>query len=254
MLRVGLCGTDAEINQGLFGKPPDGDEFLILGHENFGIVEDVGKKVKGFEAGRSRRLDRAAPVRPVPQCIARRERHVQQRRYTERGIMRRHGFMARVLRRVAAVAEQDSEGAARHRRPARADVDCGEGHRSRVPAAATAGVEARRRRWCSAPGRWACSRRRSCAPAACDTRLRPRDGDRLRARRSPCRLGRRLRVVADKTLPTCEESDCRRHPRSRRPARRRSRSTPWRFSALNGVLCLLSVTGRFDMTSRSRSI
>jgi len=47
MLRVGLCGTDAEINHGLYGKPPDGDEFLILGHENLGVVEEVGKKVKG---------------------------------------------------------------------------------------------------------------------------------------------------------------------------------------------------------------
>ena len=51
MLRVGLCGTDAEINHGLYGKPPDGDEFLILGHENLGVVEEVGKKVKGWKAG-----------------------------------------------------------------------------------------------------------------------------------------------------------------------------------------------------------
>ena len=44
MLRVGLCATDAEINHGLFGKPPDGEEFLILGHENFGVVADVGAR------------------------------------------------------------------------------------------------------------------------------------------------------------------------------------------------------------------
>ncbi|HMC76226.1 MAG TPA: alcohol dehydrogenase catalytic domain-containing protein, partial [Vicinamibacterales bacterium] len=37
MIRVGLCGTDAEINHGLYGKPPEGDEFLILGHENLGV-------------------------------------------------------------------------------------------------------------------------------------------------------------------------------------------------------------------------
>src|SRR4026207_941953 len=51
MLRVGLCGTDAEINHGLYGKPPDGEEFLILGHENLGVVEDVGKKVQGWKPG-----------------------------------------------------------------------------------------------------------------------------------------------------------------------------------------------------------
>src|SRR5688500_20164751 len=51
MLRVGLCGTDAEINHGLYGQPPPGDEFLILGHENLGVVHDVGKKVKGLSTG-----------------------------------------------------------------------------------------------------------------------------------------------------------------------------------------------------------
>jgi len=49
MIRVGLCATDAEINHGLYGKAPEGDEFLILGHENLGVVEDVGKTVKGWK-------------------------------------------------------------------------------------------------------------------------------------------------------------------------------------------------------------
>ena len=71
MLRVGLCGTDAEINHGLYGKPPDGDEFLILGHENLGVVEEVGKKVKGWKAGRPRRVDRAPSVRQVPELQGR---------------------------------------------------------------------------------------------------------------------------------------------------------------------------------------
>lgn len=59
MLRVGLCGTDAEINHGLFGQPPDGDEFLILGHENLGVVADVGRKVKGWKPA-------ARPSRSMP--------------------------------------------------------------------------------------------------------------------------------------------------------------------------------------------
>jgi len=37
MLRVGLCGTDAEINLGRYGQPPIGEELLTLGHENLGL-------------------------------------------------------------------------------------------------------------------------------------------------------------------------------------------------------------------------
>ena len=51
MIRAGLCRTDAEINHGLMGEAPEGDEYLILGHENFGVIEDVGRKVKGLKAG-----------------------------------------------------------------------------------------------------------------------------------------------------------------------------------------------------------
>lgn len=94
MLRVGLCGTDAEINEGLYGKPPDGDEYLILGHENFGVVEEVGRKVKGFKAGD---LVVSTVRRPCGHCYT--CRHGENDMclsgdYLERGIMRRHGFMA----------------------------------------------------------------------------------------------------------------------------------------------------------------
>ena len=94
MLRVGLCGTDAEINEGRYGKPPDGEEFLILGHENFGIVEEVGKKAKGFKAGD---LVVSTVRRPCGHCYtcAHGENDMcLSGDYQERGIMRRHGFMA----------------------------------------------------------------------------------------------------------------------------------------------------------------
>lgn len=94
MVRVGLCGTDAEINQGLYGKPPDGEEFLILGHENLGIVEDVGKKVKGFKPGDLVVSTVRRPCGICPQCKAGENDMCSSGKYTERGIMRRHGFMA----------------------------------------------------------------------------------------------------------------------------------------------------------------
>jgi threonine dehydrogenase-like Zn-dependent dehydrogenase len=45
VLRVGVDGTDKEINAAEYGAAPPGDDFLIIGHENFGIVEDVGPNV-----------------------------------------------------------------------------------------------------------------------------------------------------------------------------------------------------------------
>lgn len=94
MLRVGLCGTDAEINHGLYGKPPDGEEFLILGHENLGVVEEVGRKVEGFKAGDLVVSTVRRPCGICPHCKSGDNDMCGSGTYTERGIMRRHGFMA----------------------------------------------------------------------------------------------------------------------------------------------------------------
>lgn len=94
MLRVGLCGTDAEINHGLYGKAPEGDEFLILGHENLGVVEEVGKKVKGWKAGDLVVSTVRRPCGKCTQCKLGENDMCSSGQYTERGIMRRHGFMA----------------------------------------------------------------------------------------------------------------------------------------------------------------
>jgi threonine dehydrogenase-like Zn-dependent dehydrogenase len=94
MIRVGLCGTDAEINHGLYGKAPDGDEFLILGHENLGVVEEVGKKVTGWKPGDLVVATVRRPCGKCPQCKAGENDMCSSGQYTERGIMRRHGYMA----------------------------------------------------------------------------------------------------------------------------------------------------------------
>jgi threonine dehydrogenase-like Zn-dependent dehydrogenase len=95
MIRVGLCGTDAEINQGLYGKAPDGSEFLILGHENLGIVEDIGTRAKaeGLKVGDVVVSTVRRPCGVCPQCKAGENDMCSSGQYTERGIMRRHGFM-----------------------------------------------------------------------------------------------------------------------------------------------------------------
>lgn len=51
VLRVGVDGTDKEINAAEYGAPPPGYDFLVLGHESFGIVEAVGENVSEFVPG-----------------------------------------------------------------------------------------------------------------------------------------------------------------------------------------------------------
>src|SRR5262249_7342166 len=45
VLRVGVDGTDREINAAEYGAAPKGYDFLVLGHESFGRVEAVGQNV-----------------------------------------------------------------------------------------------------------------------------------------------------------------------------------------------------------------
>src|SRR3989442_5252797 len=41
VLQGGLCGTDAEITSGLYGEAPPGSPYLVLGHENLGVLESA---------------------------------------------------------------------------------------------------------------------------------------------------------------------------------------------------------------------
>ena len=51
VLRVGLDGTDREINAAEYGAAPSGSDFHVLGHESFGIVEQVGPQVTQLASG-----------------------------------------------------------------------------------------------------------------------------------------------------------------------------------------------------------
>ena len=42
VLKVGVDATDREINDALYGHAPEGYDFLVIGHECFGVVEEVG--------------------------------------------------------------------------------------------------------------------------------------------------------------------------------------------------------------------
>jgi threonine dehydrogenase-like Zn-dependent dehydrogenase len=45
VLRVGVDGTDKEINAAEYGAAPPGDDFLVTGHESFGRVVEAGPNV-----------------------------------------------------------------------------------------------------------------------------------------------------------------------------------------------------------------
>ena len=51
VLRVGVDGTDKEINAAEYGAAPPGYDFLVIGHEGFGRVEAVGPKVTEVQPG-----------------------------------------------------------------------------------------------------------------------------------------------------------------------------------------------------------
>ena len=51
VLRVGLDGTDREIDAGEYGTAPSGSDFLVLGHESFGVVEQIGPQVTQLAIG-----------------------------------------------------------------------------------------------------------------------------------------------------------------------------------------------------------
>jgi threonine dehydrogenase-like Zn-dependent dehydrogenase len=51
VLRVGLDGTDKEIDAGEYGAPPPGFDYLVIGHEGFGVVTEVGDGVTELRAG-----------------------------------------------------------------------------------------------------------------------------------------------------------------------------------------------------------
>ena len=51
MLKAGACGTDREINAAEYGTAPEGQDFLVLGHENLGRVIETDENVSEVEPG-----------------------------------------------------------------------------------------------------------------------------------------------------------------------------------------------------------
>ena len=92
-LEVGVCGTDREISEGVFGIAAAGDE-LVLGHELLGVVDRDGY---GFSRGD---LVTATVRRSCGRCIACEAGSPDScltGAYSERGITRLDGFARELL-------------------------------------------------------------------------------------------------------------------------------------------------------------
>ena len=94
-LDVGICGTDREICTFVYGAPPEGADYLVLGHESLGEVVEVGSAVKELKAG-----DLVVPSVRRPcndpgcrSCTIDRQDFCQTENFVERGIKENHGYM-----------------------------------------------------------------------------------------------------------------------------------------------------------------
>jgi len=90
VLRVGVDGTDKEINAAEYGAAPDGSDFLVIGHEGFGVVEEVGPNVHEVKPGDFVVATVRRPGTSIYDLIGTNDMKTDDN-YFERGISPRHG-------------------------------------------------------------------------------------------------------------------------------------------------------------------
>jgi glucose 1-dehydrogenase len=93
VLRVGVDGTDKEINAAEYGAAPEGYDFLVIGHESFGQVEAVGDNVTELRPGDYVVATVRRPGSSVYDRIGTYDMTTDDT-YFERGINLRHGYLA----------------------------------------------------------------------------------------------------------------------------------------------------------------
>ncbi|MBO0750760.1 MAG: glucose 1-dehydrogenase [Bradyrhizobiaceae bacterium] len=96
ILEVGICGTDKEICSFVYGSPPPGEPYLVIGHEALGEVVEAGADVHDFAPG-----DLVVPTvrRPCPHprcrpCRAGHQDFCETGDFVEHGIKDAHGYLA----------------------------------------------------------------------------------------------------------------------------------------------------------------
>jgi threonine dehydrogenase-like Zn-dependent dehydrogenase len=92
VLRVGVDGTDREINAAEYGAAPDGYDFLVIGHESFGRVDAVGPNVTELRPGDYVVATVRRPGHSLYDQIGTYDMTTDDT-YFERGISLRHGYL-----------------------------------------------------------------------------------------------------------------------------------------------------------------
>ena len=93
VLRVGVDGTDKEINNAEYGAAPEGFDFLVIGHEGFGQVEAVGPEVRHIKPGDYVVATVRRPGQSIYDLIGTSDMTTDSV-YYERGINLLHGYLA----------------------------------------------------------------------------------------------------------------------------------------------------------------
>jgi threonine dehydrogenase-like Zn-dependent dehydrogenase len=94
VLQVGICGTDREEAAGGRADPPAGQAELVIGHEMFGQVVEVGPAVKAVQPGNFALFTVRRGCGHCPACLAQHSDMCYSGDYTERGIKGRDGYQA----------------------------------------------------------------------------------------------------------------------------------------------------------------
>lgn len=92
VLKVGVDATDREINDALYGASPPGFDFLVIGHECFGVVEEVGPNVSHVKPGDFVTCTVRRPGGSIFDTIGRSD-ITSEEEYYERGINLLHGYL-----------------------------------------------------------------------------------------------------------------------------------------------------------------
>src|SRR3954466_13259272 len=95
ILRVGVDGTDREINAAEYGAPPEGYDFLVIGHEGFGQVVEVGPNGTEGPPGDYVVATVRRPGTSIYDLIGTNDMTTDDT-YFERGINLRHGYLSGV--------------------------------------------------------------------------------------------------------------------------------------------------------------